>query len=135
METPTFKGGYNIALKIPKYQYEKTLRFYREVLGLDLKKESDVNYEESYSCRFGPIKLWLDRVDNYSKTDVWLELETSDMEKAKDYLQSKEVHFRSELEKLPADLNAHWISDPAGVVFLLKEISEKKLNEGSRISY
>ena len=34
-----FEGGVNIAPKIPKSKYEVTVRFYREVLKLEVGKE------------------------------------------------------------------------------------------------
>lgn len=34
-ERTLFSGGRNIAMKVPPHQYEATLRFYVEVLGLE----------------------------------------------------------------------------------------------------
>ncbi len=38
MET-TFRGGHNIAMKVPPHQFEATVNFYRDVLGLPLSGE------------------------------------------------------------------------------------------------
>jgi hypothetical protein len=46
-----------------------------------------------------------------------LELKTSDVKKATEYLQSKGVEPCDELEEIPSDM--HWIMDPAGTVFIL----------------
>lgn len=121
MKKPEFDGGINIALKIPKDQYDKTIAFYRDVLGFELQEEESEHIKKSFSCQFGKNKLWFDMVENYSKTDVWLELKTSDISEARNYLTQHGINFRDELERLPQDLNANWMSDPSGTVLLLHE--------------
>lgn len=116
-----FKGGINIAIKIPKVHFEKTLSFYRDILGFPLVEEFGENVSKSYSCQFGPNKLWFDMVENYSQTDVWLELMTDDLESATEYLIENDVQIRDEIEPFPDGLKAHWISNPAGVIHLLTE--------------
>lgn len=118
---PKFRGGMNIALKIPKHVYKQTISFYSNVLGFELIKEESEYFPECYSCQYGLIKLWFDRMDSYAQTDVWMDLETDDIAAAREYLKSHHIPFRNELEKLPADFKADWISNPAGVVMLLKE--------------
>jgi len=34
-----FKAGINIAIKIPKNKYEKTVTFYRDILKLDVEEK------------------------------------------------------------------------------------------------
>ena len=121
METPLFKGGLNIAIKIPKNRFEATLLFYRDILGFKIEKDEEGKQRESYFCEFGNNRLWFDMVENYSQTDVWLELKTSNIKQARKYLNDKGVCFRDELEAFPPDLNANWVSEPAGVVLLLNE--------------
>ena len=123
METPKpqFRGGMNIAMKIPKHLYDQTIAFYRDILGFELTKEESEFIPESYSCQYGQIKLWFDRMDSYAQTDVWMDLETDDIAVAREYLKNHQVPFRNELEKLPADFKANWISNPAGLVMLVKE--------------
>ena len=60
-------------------------------------------------------------VENYSQTDIWLELKTSNITQARNYLRDKGVSFRDELEAFTEGLKANWLSDPAGVVLLLNE--------------
>jgi hypothetical protein len=67
--------------------------------------------------KFGNNILWLDCVYNYSHSEVWLELRTSDVEVATGYLNEKGIETCDELEKIPED--NHWIMDPAGTVFIL----------------
>lgn len=116
---PTFRSGPNIAIKIPKSKYDATVAFYRDILKLDLTEKAIDNPTISRTCeiKFGPNILWLDCVDNYSKSEIWLELQTPDVEKATQYLGENNIHPCDELEKIPATM--HWIQDPAGTVFIL----------------
>lgn len=59
-------------------------------------------------------------MDSNAQRDVWMDLETNDIAGARDYLKSHHVTFRNDLEKLPSDFNGDGISNPAGVVILLK---------------
>jgi hypothetical protein len=63
-------GGIDIALKIPPHQYDATVSFYRDVVGLKplMDKADAVGFE------LGPAKLWLDKVPQLSQAEVWLEL-------------------------------------------------------------
>ncbi len=121
MNQPKFKGGLNIAVKIPKAFFDQTIRFYRDVLGLPVEEEQGEGVARSYSCRFGQGRLWFDLVENYSQADIWLELETNDLAAATRHLEAQGVPIRDELEPLPSDLRAHWISSPAGTIHLLRE--------------
>lgn len=118
---PVFEGGVNIAIKIPLDKYDQTIRFYHDILGFELTPYFHEYTGQSHYCRFGTLTLWLDRVDHFSQTDIWLELNTDDMQQATAYLSENGVNFRPELEELPDHMKANWISDPAGVVILLKE--------------
>ncbi len=117
-ERPVFSGGINIALKIPKVHFERTVAFYRDVLGFDVRPEPD-QPTTSCSLAFGPNRLWLDCVDTYAQTDVWLELTTDDVAAATQHLRAAAVPIRDELEPLSPGMPGHWISNPAGVVHLL----------------
>ena len=35
-EKPSYRGGRNIAIKVPPHEWEKTTAFYRDILGLPL---------------------------------------------------------------------------------------------------
>lgn len=121
---PMFQGGFDIAMKLPKAQYDRTVAFYRDVLGMEVVEESgegvDGAVARSGSVQFGPVKLWLDRVDNYAQAQVWLELFTDDVELAARHLAEHGVHPQDELEPLPAGLAAHWITNPAGIPHILR---------------
>lgn len=112
-----FEAGINIAIKIPKSKYEKTVAFYRDVLMLEVEEKTINNptISRTHAVKFGNNILWLDCVDNYTHSETWLQLVVPDVEEATDYLQSKGVNTCDELEELP--VNMHWIQDPAGTVF------------------
>lgn len=122
--TPTFRGGHNIAMKLPKAQFDRTVAFYREVLGMEVTDSSSEAVAEgviqSVAIRFGPVTLWLDRVDNYARADLWLELFTDDVDRATEHLAAHGVPVQDELEPLPAGMNAHWISNPVGVPHIVR---------------
>ncbi len=122
-QSPRFSGGVNIALKIPKIHFERTVAFYRDVLGFDVKKEENQNIPLTCSLQFGPNRVWLDCVDNYASADVWLELETDDIEAAQKYLQTHGTVTQPELEPLSPSFKGRWISNPAGIVHLVVQKS------------
>jgi len=116
-----FEGGINIAVKIPKSKYDKTVAFYRDILKLEIKEKPITNptVSRTYQVKFGNNTLWLDCVDNYTHSETWLELNVPDVDIATKYLNSKGVETCDELEQLPE--NMHWITDPAGTVFIVKK--------------
>lgn len=118
-----FEGGVNIAVKIPKAKYDQTVAFYREILKLDVEERpiSNPTVSRTHKVKFGPNTMWLDCVDNYAHSETWLELNVNDIEKATDYLHANGVATCDELEEIPE--NMHWITDPSGTVFIMKERS------------
>jgi catechol 2,3-dioxygenase-like lactoylglutathione lyase family enzyme len=121
---PSFQGGVNIAMKIPADRFDATVAFYRTTLGFALSEEdvSDTpSLSRSFSLRFGPVVLWLDRVGPDRRTEVWLEVETSDLEAARERLATDGIQPCDHVEPLPGlGERMHWIRNPAGVVHLLK---------------
>ena len=110
------KPGQNIALKIPAHLHADTVAFYRDVLRLPVLQE----LADAVVFEFGSVRLWLDRIEHQSQTDVWFELRTDDLEQATRLVSDAGAPVRDQLEPL-GSLRAHWISDPAGVVLLLNE--------------
>ena len=117
----TFEAGINIAIKIPKSKYEKTVTFYKDVLKLRVTEKPIDNptVSRTHEVKFGNNSIWLDCVDNYTHSETWLQLTVPDIEEATRYLQSNGVETCDEIEALPE--NMHWIQDPAGTVFNLQE--------------
>jgi hypothetical protein len=117
----TFTGGVNIAIKIPKSKYEETVVFYRDILKLPVEEKPITNptISRTHEVKFGANIVWLDCVDNYTHSEVWLDLKTDDVEAATEYLRSKGINTCDELESIPSDM--HWIMDPAGTPFILNK--------------
>ncbi|WP_103257878.1 VOC family protein [Tabrizicola aquatica] len=105
--------GRNIAIKVPAHRWDEMVAFYRERVGLAVRRDGPDNI----AFAFGEITLWLDRVPQQSQVDVWLELIADDPDAALAHLGSPE---RDELEPLEG-VEGHWTSDPAGVVLLLRK--------------
>ncbi len=120
----TFIGGNNIAMKLPRVQFDRTVAFYRDILGMEVTDDSGEAIAEgviqSAAVRFGPVTLWLDRVDNYAHADLWLELLTDDVDGAIAHLATHGVPVQDELEPFPVGMNAHWIGNPVGVPHIVR---------------
>ncbi len=115
--TPEFTGGPNIAIKTPSHQFEATVGFYRDVLGLEEVETSG----ESVSFRFGANRLWVDCVPQLSKAEVWLEVATDNVEAAAKYLSERGVIRRDEVEALPGSVRGFWVCDAASNIILIHE--------------
>ena len=118
---PQFEAGINIAIKIPKSKYEKTVAFYRDILKLQVEEKpiSNPTISRTHEVKFGNNIVWLDCVDNYTHSETWLQLTVPNVEEATRYLEGKGVLPCDEIEELPE--NMHWIMDPAGTVFNLQQ--------------
>jgi predicted enzyme related to lactoylglutathione lyase len=92
-----FIPGKNIAIKIPPHEFDASVVFYRDIIGL---KQID-DRSENVVFEFGDKRLWLDKVDHLSNAEIWLEIQTNDVDSAKNYLETCGVVFRDEIEKLP----------------------------------
>lgn len=121
-----FEAGINIAIKIPKSKYDQTVTFYRDILKLDVQEKPIENptVSKTHQVKFGNNVIWLDCVDNYTHSEIWLQLTVPDVKEATTYLKSNGVDTCDELEELPE--NMHWIMDPAGTVFNLQQSESKK---------
>ncbi len=121
---PKFQAGINIAIKIPKSRYEKTVAFYKDILKLEVEEKpiSNPTVSRTHEVQFGNNVIWLDCVDNYTHSETWLQLTVPDVEAATQYLRSNGVETCDEIESLPE--NMHWITDPAGTVFNLQQHQE-----------
>lgn len=120
-----FEAGINIAIKIPKSKYDKTVAFYRDILKLEVEEKPITNptVSRTHEVKFGNNIIWLDCVDNYTHSETWLQLTVPNVGEAQEYLLSNGVETCDEIEEIPE--NMHWIQDPAGTVFNL-QTTEKK---------
>jgi len=117
----TFEAGVNIAIKIPKSKYDRTVAFYRDILKLEIEEKNLNNptVSRTHKVKFGTNVIWLDCVDNYTHSETWLQLTVPDVEQATRYLMIHGVDTCDEIEALP--INMHWIQDPAGTAFNLQQ--------------
>lgn len=114
-DRPPFAAGVNIAMKLPARQYDATLAFYRDTLGLPVLREG----AEGALIGFGAIRLHLDRLPQQSQTDIWLELSTPDTAAAARYLRAQGVSLCNEVEALPEGFDGFWIAAPSQTIHLV----------------
>lgn len=121
MTTPKFSAGRNIAMKVPAHEYERTVGFYRDILKFKLLSPNPPGEVESTSFLFGDMVLWIDRIAGLSQAEIWLEIETSDIDAASRYLADRDCSRRDEIEPLPKSINGFWLANPANIVHLVTE--------------
>lgn len=110
-----FRGGANIALKLPPAVFDATLTFYRDTLKLPVLEE----HQPHWVIAFGGNQLWLDPVEGLLQPEVWLEIVTSDTVAAREHLSALGVTRCDEVESLPAGFDGFWIRSPAATVHLV----------------
>jgi catechol 2,3-dioxygenase-like lactoylglutathione lyase family enzyme len=115
--TSQFGGGRNIALKVPSHLHDATVRFYRDVVGLELLEK----HLPAVVFRFGINQLWIDRVPGMSQAEIWLELVTDDVPAAAKHLESAGIVRCDEIEPLPEGFEGFWISSPASIIHLVSK--------------
>jgi hypothetical protein len=111
------KGGFNIAMKVPSHQYEATLAFYRDVIGLK-------PFDEKAPARgfeLGPNRLWIDEAPMLSQAEVWLELFTDNSSEALEHLAKAGVVRCDAIEPLEEGFRGGWIMNPANIVHMVRE--------------
>ncbi|MGF7162352.1 catechol 2,3-dioxygenase-like lactoylglutathione lyase family enzyme [Rhodoligotrophos appendicifer] len=116
-DTPTFSGGSNVAMKLAPEEFGEAVVFYRDTLGLEVEFRSP----GTAIVAFGPIRLWLDRVEGQRHAEIWLEVVTSDAEGAATVLKAAGVKRCDSVEPLPSGFRGFWIQNPAGLVHLVAE--------------
>ena len=121
MENPHFTAGKNIAVKVPVHKFEQTISFYRDILGFKVLEFDNPGNYEGKAFEFGSITLWIDKCPSLSQAEIWLEIETPDAEKAKDYFRLKGIHRRDEIEELPPEVRGFWIAGPSDIIHLVNE--------------
>jgi 1,2-phenylacetyl-CoA epoxidase catalytic subunit len=112
-----FRGGQNIALKVPLNRWEVTVAFYRDTVGLPQLQAT----EESVVFQYGSQQLWVDRCPHLETTEVWLEILTDNLEHAAQLLNTESVVRCDDVEPLSPGFRAFWIRNPAGLVTLIAE--------------
>jgi len=121
MKKPVFTPGKNIAMKVPVHEYEKTISFYKDILGFEKVGSPLPDSFESVAFRFGDKNLWIDKIEGISQAEIWLEVVTDDIETAAKYCEENHCVRRDEVEQLPVGLRGFWISNPANIIHLITE--------------
>jgi hypothetical protein len=115
--TGTFYGGIDIALKVPSHQFQATVAFYRDVVGL----APIVDRPPATGFALGPNRLWIDDVAQLSQAEIWLELLTDDFPAAAEKLASAGVVRCDPIEPLPDGFRGGWITSPANIIHMVRE--------------
>ncbi|MGJ8696790.1 MAG: hypothetical protein ACSHYF_10755 [Verrucomicrobiaceae bacterium] len=115
MQRPRIVPGNNIALKIPPHEFESTVAFYRDVLGLRSLGE----LRGSVGFDFDGKSIWLDRVEALSHAEIWLELRADHISEAERYFEQQGIIRRDEIEKLPDGFSGFWVSTNSGLIHLV----------------
>lgn len=111
----SFRGGRNLAMKVPPHRWEETVAFYERTLGLPVHRREPA----SVAFDFGSNVLWIDRVEHLSRAEVWLEVVTDDVPSAATLLAAAGVARCDAVESLPAGFEGFWVVSPADVVHLV----------------
>lgn len=115
--TGNIEGGINIAMKVPSHQYQQTIAFYRDVVGL---KPFDAK-APAVGFELGPNRLWIDEAPTMSQAEVWLELFTDDHAAALQRLDDAGVTRCDPIEPLESGFRGGWIMNPAGIVHMVRQ--------------
>jgi catechol 2,3-dioxygenase-like lactoylglutathione lyase family enzyme len=127
-ERPPFNGGLNVILKIPRATYEQTLLFYSDVLGFELIEDSTPptgEVEKSYYCKFGNVSWHFHQMSGFSKPDIWLQVTTSDLPEARNYLSSLGVVINQSFGYANIGSVETRIADPSGNMLYLSEFLDR----------
>ena len=125
---PEFSAGTNIAIKVPAHEYERTLSFYRDTIGLEELRPNPPGEAEAVCFRFGSMNLWVDRIAGLSQGEIWLEIRTDDLASAAEYLADKDCVRCDEVESLPESIQGFWLVNPANIVHLIHFVDEQDAN-------
>ncbi|MDT0277420.1 hypothetical protein [Blastococcus goldschmidtiae] len=117
---PAFEGGRNIAMKVPPHQWEATVGFYRDTLGLRELDNPFTSGPQSVGFAFGMNRLWVDRVPGMSQAELWLQVTTADTAAAAEHLAASGVARCDAIEPLGSE-SAFWVASPAAIVHLVSE--------------
>jgi catechol 2,3-dioxygenase-like lactoylglutathione lyase family enzyme len=123
-----FRHGDNMAMKVPSRLFERTVAFYRDVIGLPVLQAGDGG--QSWVFRFGALRLWIDNVPAMTQPELWLEVRTDDLPAAEACLKAHGVVRCDEVEPLPEGFPGFWIAAPGGMIHLVAAESEEAPSAG-----
>lgn len=111
-------------MKIPSHEYEATVSFYRNIIGLAERSASSSDPSDNIVFQFGDKILWIDRVPGLSQAEIWLELVADDMEAAAKHLEAHGIVRRDEIEPLPDGFKGFWVCSPSNIIHLVTSAAE-----------
>ena len=117
--TPIFTPGNNIAIKTPGHEFQQSIAFYRDILGLVPITIGHQDPHESQAFSFGDKTLWIDRVDHLSQAEIWLEILADDLEGAARHFEQQGIARRDAIEPLPDSVPGFWIAGPSNIIHLV----------------
>lgn len=103
-------------MKVPPHQYDATVAFYRDLLGLE---QIGGPAGDAVGFIFGANNLWIDRVPTVSQAELWLEIVTDNTAEAAEALADAGVARCDEIENLGDSFDGYWVSSPAAIVHLV----------------
>ena len=106
-------------MKVPVHEYERTVAFYRDLLGFRLLPDEAPSSTESVRFEYGDKTLWIDAVPGMSQAETWLEVRTDDVEAAALHLERGGCVRRDEIEPLPEGFQGFWVSSPCNIIHLV----------------
>ena len=118
---PKFTPGKNIAMKVPTHEFDRTVAFYKNILGFEKVNPSSPDDIESVTFKFGDNNLWIDKIPGISQAEVWFEVITEDIEAASKYFEENNCIRRDEIEPLPEGFKGFWLANPANIIHLITE--------------
>lgn len=121
---PIFEPGENIAIKVPDHEYDQTVSFYEDILGLQRQHTESTDEYQTVVFKFGDKNLWEDRISSISQAEVWLEITTDNSERAAAYLEECEVSRCDDIETLREEFKGFWIAGPSNIIHLVTEKGE-----------
>ena len=118
---PKFSPGKNIALKVPVEVIDKTVSFYRDILGFEEADNLSPDDAESVTFKFGEKNLLIDKTAGISQAEIWLEVIAANFEMASEYFKENNIIQRDDFETLPEGFKGFWIANPANIIHLVTE--------------
>lgn len=103
-------------MKVPSHQYEATVSFYRDLLGLEEISGPSGN---ATGFKFGDNNLWIDNVASMSQAEIWLEIVTNDTAEAARALGQAGIARCDAIENLGEKFDGFWISSPSSIIHLV----------------
>ena len=118
---PKFRPGKNIAIKVPSNEFKTTVEFYQTILEFEQTAPEPSNESDSVVFKFGDKNLWVDKTPGISHAEIWLEVNTENVDAASSYLKEAGCIRRDDVEKLPEGFKGFWITNSANIIHLISE--------------